>query len=406
MSKKNSFVTEEKGKIRVRFYFWGGAYLWNVIFSVAKAFHEDSRYDTCVIIDKVLNPEEKIKRVEASGMKAVENSDWKPLVDRPDILFVFPGYCEDGYNKERIIEVRSFTKLIISIPIFLIKDINCSIENFLNRTMFTEMGKSVDYFIFDRLIYSEIMQGKCYVAPNAVEIGNPKFDVLYETICKKKWDDVSGNWKKLEGKKVFLWTTDHEWTSENVTFDLYAKCILDFFSKNRDCALIFRPHPVYLIELRKNGVWTERDLAEMRQVFSDSENMVMDETAEYALAYSKADAVLADMNCGISLSALVLHKPVGILSRYDGRKCIPSHPQVIAQEYLIESEEQCQKFLDMVHQNEDPMREKREKAFQTYISHFDGENGKRIKEFVEGKYFNKCCLKEIARYEREIPSYN
>jgi len=376
-------INIEKKK-KVRLLFWGGAYLWNVMETVALAFQQDKNYDVLVILYREGWIEEKEKRVKEADLCCCTMKEYQIELDSPDILLFFPGYNMEPFLWEDFIKFRQFVKLIIAIPICLVKFDYSPIENFIEKVIQSPVGKLVDYYLYDNLLYYAIKNSRLAVE-NVINIGNPKFDILYQVLNGIRLTSLPKSWEKLNGKKVLLWTTDHEWNLPNVTFDLYANQILSFFKQHSEYGLIFRPHPIYLVELIKNGIWSEKDLENLRNFFAESSNMVMDEQPEYAFAYRIADAVLADMNCGISVSALVLDKPIGILSRFDGRKCNPAHPEVIEKEYLIENTEQCEKFLHLFLSGTDPRKEDRKECRKNSIKHFDGKNGQRIKEWIEEK---------------------
>ena len=81
--------------------------------------------------------------------------------------------------------------------------------------------------MFDSLLYHDIVNAG-YGSDRVVEMGNPKFDGIFENIQKKQ---IPEGWKKIlwgEGvKRVILWTTDHGVhdgkITEDVTLDLYGK---------------------------------------------------------------------------------------------------------------------------------------------------------------------------------------
>lgn len=365
-------------KTEVRILFTGEIHLWNTIKSVAKAFHEDRRFHTVIVVMEPPNygkKEEKKSYAEGEGYE-VSYYDKRDL-EESDILISAPFDHISNWMRN--------SKMTIVIPFVLVKKCT-SIAMHIEGLAAKGEGASVDYYIFDKLIYGEIQKNNL-LQKNYILIGNPKFDEIYEKMQEEaEWPQ---GWEKLKGKKIILWTTDHVWNSGNVTFDLYAREIFGFLEENPDMGLIFRPHPVYLAELKRNGFWSESDVSRLRQYFEKSVNMVWDEFHDYSLAYKVSDAILLDANCGIIVSALATKKPMCVLRRYDGRACEIFHPEVVDKLYLAESREQCINFLNEVANGVDSKEREREKAFEEYISYFDGKNGQRIKDFVTEKYFEK-----------------
>lgn len=378
-----------KDKKRVRIVFWGGPYLWNAMASVGTAFAQDDHYDVKVILHGKGWEEEKKARVIADGITPVFMDEYFAELDQPDILIIFPGSNMKPFVRPEFKKVLDFSKMVIAVPFTLIRTQPEKIESFMKRFTDNYAGEKTDYFVIDRVLHNEIEKSMNLDSGKAVLIGNPKFDELYNTVNGIKEVEFPDSWKKLEKKRVLLWTTDHVYTSPNVTFDLYVKTILEYFSHHQELGLIFRPHPIYIVELLGNGIWNERDMKVLHEFFDSSDNLIWDEEPEYALAYKRADAVLSDMNCGICVSSLVLDKPIGILHRFDENECIPAHPEIIEKHYNISGLEECTEFLDMFAQEQDPGNEMRKCAINEYIAHYDGKNGERIKQFIEQKYSEK-----------------
>ncbi len=364
-------------KVEVRILFTGEIHLWNTIKSVAKAFHEDRRFHTVIVVMEPPNYGEKGEKRYLAESEGYEVSYYnKKDLEESDILISAPFDNISNWMRN--------AKMAVAIPFVLVK--KCASIAMHVAELAAEGGKSVDYYIFDKLIYGEL-QRKNLLQKNYILIGNPKFDEIYEKMqAEEEWPQ---GWEKLKGKKVILWTTDHMWDSGNVTFDLYAREIFGYLEEHTDMALIFRPHPVYIAELKRNGFWSESDVGRLRQYFGKSANMVWDEFPDYSLAYKVSDAILLDANCGIIVSALTTRKPMCILRRFDGRACEIYHPEVAAKLYLAESTEQCMDFLNEVANGTDSKEKEREEAFGEYISYFDGKNGQRIKDFITEKYFEK-----------------
>ncbi len=63
--------------------------------------------------------------------------------------------------------------------------------------------------------------------------------------------------------------------------------------------------------------------------------------------------------------------------------------------YRIHNVEEACNFFDMISKGQDPMKEVRQEARRQYISHFDGQNGRRIKAFIVEKYLEKFDLPKV-----------
>lgn len=371
--------------IKVRFVFWGGVYFWNTQKSIIKAFQDDIRFDVKIIIYGSYDMKKKEDILRRNHCEAIYMHQYSVSKDKPDVLIISPGADWLSYKQQDLEDFQRNAVFIAAIPMTLIKISNQPMKEHLDKIM-NETSKNIDYFLFDKLIYQEAKKENL-TNERMVEIGHPKFDEIYYFMQKER--ELPDDWKKVKDKKIILWTTDHVYESGNVTIDLYMEKVLGYFGTHSDIALIFRPHPILIVELLDEGIWTEEAVNKLKRFMKSTPNMIWDDLPEYALSYSIADAIIADCNCGISVSALATEKPVGIFFRYDSRKCIPAHPQVIEALYRIHSVEDAYSFFDMVSRGQDPMKEVRQEARRQYISHFDGQNGRRIKEFIVEKYLEK-----------------
>lgn len=376
-SSYNALITQYTNRIKIRFFYWGSYVLWLGLRTVAEEFAKDDRFDVLVVNAKVFLYEKKAQVLQESNVKFMLDSEYKFNEDCPDIAV----YNLPSFYKE--IQSQWMPKLNIHIPSGIINGNWSSNEqsDFLNK-----LGKGTeqrDFCIVEKNIYDACAQK---VDSNILPMGNPKIDIIVSQKNNKK--ELPNDWKKLNGKKVILWAFDHNWNTVSCTFDLYIKFMLELFARI-DERLIIRPHANYLQELIKNHLMEENDLELIRLFCKNSKNIVWDETLDYSYAYSIADAVITDINCGISISALPLDIPVAVLERYDGNHCEPLYPEVYQSLYKIRSLEDLEKFTDMVAREEHPMKQQQNDVRDKYIANVDGKNGKRIKDFIVKSYFER-----------------
>lgn len=383
LEQKKKFLAAESGHremkrpsnapVKVRFivntFYW-----WQVIESVAKEYLQDEHYDVLLIRDG--QKKGMRKYMEEKGFKFEEGIDYDVQEDCPDIVFM----VEAVSNKLALI--RKYARLVICIHGSIVKwegtyDINTYVKEVCDHVM----SINPDYYIFDKLIYQE-MQNAGLVSSKTVLLGNPKFDHIYR--CMQEPAVYPYGWEKLKEKKVVLWTTDHCCFGRNVSFDLFAKSIFEFFESNPGLALIFRPHPLYIVEMLKHGIWTQDDVDLLRTYINQSPNMVWDDRNSYDCAYRICDAVMADADCGIICSSLPLEVPIAALIRPEKIKV--TQPELVEHLYQIRNVEQLKEFFEVVESGIDRKREERIQAFHDNILSYDGKIGQRVKEFVSKIY--------------------
>ncbi len=367
--KRKKEITKGKNKIR-----FAASSLNNVIGfeTVTKAFLDDDKYDVKVVITG--NPVGVGLELERKQLPYMYWYDYDIREDRPDIFFI--TYGNDG----NFVDMNKYAKYVVAIHISIVKWSNVPIEQYIRQVKRQFQVAIPDVYIWDKLIYGEL-ENKGLIEDNYYLIGNPKFDVIYNS---KKNTSLNESWKKIKGKKVFLWCTDHVYYCDNITFDIYAKKIIDFIYNNKDLALIFRPHPQFIDELIENNIWSRDDLHDMKEFMLQSDNLIWDDTATYELAYSCCDAILVDSECGIVCSSLPLGVPTAALLRPEKEGI--AQEDIVSKLYNVRNINQLVEFFNMVISGEDPLREERKKMVEKTINHYDGKNGERIKEFVENKF--------------------
>lgn len=365
-------------KIKVRFVNHGGS-TWNAIKTICMAFLADKCFDILILTGSYVG-ENVQQQINQLGFKSVYWEDYCIQEDSPDVLVLNHPYD----TVTQIDHCREYCKLIFVASMQLIR------YSYDMRTFWNIQNRGFgrfnpDYFLFDSLLYHEIMQSE-YASEKIVEMGNAKFDGIYEACKEKHYEE---GWEKLKGKRVVLWTTDHgiydSKVSYGLTFDLYAKTIFQYAMNNSDMGIIFRPHSTFINEMLKNNFWSQNDLEMLKKYCYESPNIVFDDSVTYDNAYSIADGIIADAFCGISCSALPTLKPICLT--YRSIVDLPYHEELANCYDSAYSRDDVISFMNKVKNNQDSTLELRKEACKKYIKNFDGKNGWRIKEFIKEKYF-------------------
>ena len=378
-------------RLKVRFVNPSGS-TWNSIKTICQAFQSDNNYDVLLITGEYV-ADNVLEEIEKDGFRCVKWNQYKVEDDFPDVLVLNHPYD----RMTQIKDCRKYCKLIIVASMQLIR-YAYSMEAFweIQREAFERFRP--DYYLFDSLLYNEIIRSKYDSEKKIIEMGNAKFDGIFNACREKKYED---SWKKLENKKTVLWTTDHgvcgKYVSREVTFDLYARAIFEYADKNPEIGLIFRPHSTFISEMLKNHLWSEEDLEILKKYCQRSSNLVFDDNVTYDNAYSVADGIITDAFCGITCSALPTLKPICLTYRH--KDDLPYHQDLADCYYAAYSKEDIISFFELIKNEKDHMLEKRKKALKEYIKHFDGKNGERIKAFIVEK------LQEIEKVKSNKENY-
>lgn len=370
---------------------------WNIMESFLKACKEDDEVDILVIGAPYRNIPGKLDinvavKIIGMGIRFVHYEDYDISEDKPDVLIIGDYYISNLY----LGNVEKYAKQVVAMSMFLIK-YTFSMQEYMDMWKRLDCYKP-DYYIFDRLLYKQVAEyGE--LTDKIVEAGNPKFDGIFQALESRKGiGRYNDGYEKLAGKKTILWTTDHNLVDgrpqKEITLDLYGEYIFRFAIQNKDIGLIFRPHPNMINELLDQGIWSKKDIINLKRFCAESSNIIFDDSVSYNNAYAVCDAIITDPYCGILCSALPTLKPICVLKRssYDARM----EEALETCYYHASNCNDIERFLTMVMNDEDPLLIERKKAAKEYISNFDGKNGLRLKDLIKFKY------KEHISEEREV----
>lgn len=374
---KNNYEIKERIKVRIfhRLYCY-----WNNVSSLCTAFLEDENIDLKIIVRAEQLDTRVGGQITSQGMSFLLEKDYDVCYDKPDVVILTIPWGEYDIHP---ISIRKNARLIVALSMPLVEYADYSVSELIKDGF----GKFMpDYYLVDRLLYNSMKNLKPTYG-SIIEMGSPKYDGIFDSLNKT---EIPKPWKKIKGKRILLWTTDHGIydgrISYELTFDLYAKYIFDFALRNKDIGLVFRPHPTLITELFRGGYWDNHTYNQLKHYVNSSENVVWDEFDSYDYAYSVADAIIVDGYCGMICSVLPLDKPVGVTYRSFDRPIERLHPDLVNNYYTIENVNELNEFLEnVVKLGKDDKKDMRKNAVSDYLCNFDGKNGERIKTFVLDK---------------------
>lgn len=365
------------GVIKIRILH-GFPICFNVVKSVCAELKRDPKYDLRMVLfgDKVT---ELVSQMQDEGLEYIISSNYDMKLDHPDITVVY--HLEVIYPPE-LLNMRIFSKYIVLIPLSI-----ASIW-FGKRTV---SRMHLDFFKPDLCFVGNL----CYDRLKPIigetiieEMSPPQFDIAFDYLVMTEDKKIPANWEKLRGKKTIMLMTDHglrkNLISDEVSFDLYIEGLMHYFKENCDMGFIIRLHFELVSELIRT-YWTLSDYNKFIKYCEQSENIVWDDTDDYLIGLDIADACLVDVNCSLVYYALAANKPIGVPLRFDMPVEI-NNQELVDNYYLIHSESEMIDFLEMIKQGIDNKKTDREKAFDMYISTYDGKNGRRIKEKIDIHY--------------------
>lgn len=371
--KKELNVVKEN-KIKIRFLCGYGA--WTYIDALIKQYSKDDKYDVRAIIGQTGKLCNVIEHLNGLGVEYFFDDEYNVENDKPDIaIFYFP------LDDIKIDKLRGNCKLIVSVESSLCFDSSAS--DFWKWARCYKIYKP-DYILVDKLLYNDLLK-QTQTTSNLILMGNPVYDDIYNSLNEK--NKAACLFDKLKNKRTLLWATDHGIfdgkIANDVTFDIYAKLIFDYFDKHKDIGLIFRPHPTFIREMIKNDFWTQDDFEKLKLFINKSENIVFDDSELLNNSMLYCDAIIVDAFCSVACCAYPLHKPIGLL--YRNEKINAYHKELGNSLISIKN---ITNLLDFLHSFSNDFSNLCNVNYNdsNILCNFDGNNSIRIKRFIEDKY--------------------
>jgi len=376
------FLEGELKKIKVRAVLCNPG-TFSAIETVCEAFEKDDKYDLGIVIMHDSGYSfSLISKMQANSFKYIFSDEYDVKEDCPDIIIFY--HLEYRYN-ENLIEAGRFSRMVVLIPLTL-----TTIwygERSISRMHLDVYQPGVVFatnLVMDRL-------EKFLPNYKLLEMIPPQVDIFFRRTQEERRNQKG--WEKLDGKKIILYMTDHGLNHYNVSdelgVDLYLPILLEYMKRpeNKEMGLIIRPHFSLIRELLAN-YWSVDDYKKFIEFCDKSENIVWDETDDYLNGLTICDSIISDINTSVAYFSLASMKPIAISLRYDVYVPLENKDFTDAL-YLLHSNNDCIKYLDMIKSGKDPKLPERKVLFDRLMSPFDGNNGLRIKNAIEREYESK-----------------
>ncbi|MFT8668780.1 MAG: hypothetical protein ABF778_03435 [Liquorilactobacillus hordei] len=247
--------------------------------------------------------------------------------EEPDIIFIHNAY--DQYNTiTRVDEyfftsnLKKYTDMLVYVPYHV--------------TGFFKLGKDEQYVTYsiptmeniDKIIVAGQFVKEAAVNYGVPEdkvlvMGSPKMDAVYQAtkngkIIPEKWEN------QLSGKFVFALDTNCMYLPNNPFSGLaYIEQVFDAARMKKNCAVIWRPHPLTRISLAhyipQLLVEYDKLVKEIKERSEKYPNIIFDESNEYLTFLAASDAYISEPN---SLMALytVTGRPAILASKFPANK--------------------------------------------------------------------------------------
>lgn len=370
--------------------------LWSMFESVYWAMKADPGYDPVVVALPYKHsslPKGQFKNAgmyqfcierDISVLEGVDehSREWvDPLALMPDYFFLQTPYqlYHDKWSAKNLSTIGGICYVPYATSLFKGK-----VDEILHPAAFF---KYVHLVFKEGCVTKELFQNKFQNEPwfdsSILRIsGHPKLDYL-----SRSKDLAHGAWKRpfSEGIKRILWTP--RWnTSEGVChFFEYRKTLSVFCEENSFVDFTFRPHPLCFQNFIKSGELTQSELDKLLMEYSDSENMLIDDSVAYHETFLSCDILVSDVS-SMMLEFFVTGKPIIYTHR---NNLFNEYGQALAEGfYWVENDTELQETLNKLIAGEDPLAEKRKELLKRIVSMPDGGAGEFIKDAVQNDFFH------------------
>lgn len=359
-------------------------FMWASLKSVYDAFNKSNQYDVQLIyLPGIEHSSYYIKGTDfelykSEGYDVLDYMQIDLNKECPDIVFYATPYCNDVDDRFAIDKVKHICKRAVYIPY----GFEIAGGEWIYRLQFglpfhKNMWKIIGYSEHYKELAKE--RGQCN-AKNVVVTGHPRLDLIYN--ISKEITNISPSLiNKINGRKVVLWHSHFSIAPRELwgSYLFWKDAILDYFSKNKDMFLLWRPHPKFWRMLQAYYNLTEEEIIKFKNEMDSKDNIAIDDDYNYLNAFYLSSCMIGD-GTSFLVEYLATGKPILYTPKYDGQGI--SDANLVKNYYIANSEEYIHQFLDMVKSGKDPLYEKRMDTCKKYLGNIDGKIGESIKEYL------------------------
>ena len=233
----------------------------------------------------------------------------------------------------------------------------CRYVRVVHGLLFTSLVWRV--FVENEKILSELKKCSMCHGSNLFAIGYGKMDLLPDnfphekkTIIISPHHTVSSHWKGSLCLSNFL---------------RYAQFFHYLPKKYPNIIFVFRPHPLLLISLVRDNIWTQKEVDSYMQSLLSNDNVIFSDGGEYYDLFASSDGIIHD--CGsFTGEYMFTEKPACYLLRNEAEikeEFIEFGQRILEHYYKAYSEEDIINYIEnVILKGNDPLREARESFVQ------------------------------------------
>lgn len=346
------------------------ASMWDALASIYEAALTDPACDAYVIPIPYFTKDEngKLKDFHYEGdlfPSNVKITSWQdyPLAQKhPDVIYIHNPY--DANNKITTVlpafysdKLKQYTNLLVYVPYFVSLHEQAPAEyplaiaqGFANANLVCAQDKVI------KAGYEEVWTKFAQTSSNfpkeylgkfldkIVALGSPKYDALNKATPENY--PLPADWRakiyRPDGTKkrvVFYNNTILEWNIYGkAMFAKYVAVFNFFLEHGDDYLLIWRPHPLFIDNIRSMQPNFLPDYLRLVELFKKSQLGIYDDSPDFYLAYTYADAFYGDLSSMAELFRKLGRPVIQQLPAYETNQASAEFDLTVAKEYLAKQE--------------------------------------------------------------------
>lgn len=380
------------------------ASMWTSLESVWKAAKDDPECETVVMPIPYFKIGTQVKEAELvyegdDFPKYVPVVDWQNYSiqnEKPDAIFIHNPY--DDWNSLTTVHpdfysdrLKQYTDCLVYVPYFTMSGYKKGVSDchYVNKGTV-----NADKVVVQSEFVKNIYKTYGYKEDKLLALGSPKTDAVVNRL--NETFEYPKEWKeKLRDKKVILLNTHLSYFPTAVAHrnekgvdyaQMYHEEILEAIKENKECGLIWRPHPLLFSMAENNCKECVDYIKSFAKRLIESDNCVMDDSADYMMAFSRSDAMITTYSSLIN-EYMITGKPVMIFQTKQTEEAASQAPMDYRVNYFrfLKDGGMCfSDFIKMVVSGADPKREERRKMiYERAFLNLDGTVGKKVYQEIK-----------------------
>lgn len=285
---------------------------WDSMESVYSYMCKDPRFDPVVVLTPIFRAKDIDGKTQTEiiyedyltemGIPFQNYWEYNPDQDCPELAFTCQPYESVTIPEFWAENIAKYTRLVY-LPYFIPALVNTANQEALfnmpiHAYAWRIAGTSEKFFEHYRK-YSLHKGG------NLLLTGIPKMD--YAVHLRENPCEVPVAWQnKIKDRTVLLWNTWYD--SQASSIDILQE-LIPWFHEHPQFALIWRPHPMTKAIMKLYQPEQYLKFQEMTNIIEASDNMILDNGADYGPAFSCSAAQISDYS-GMMFQYLILNKPL------------------------------------------------------------------------------------------------